>query len=98
MIDGTYNIKIDVPFGRKEGTIALHTENGVLFADIDAPVVGKQHMEAQAEGDTFTAQGSGKIKFLGQVEYTLKGVVSGDNLHVDIQSNKGELKLDGIRV
>ncbi len=98
MIDGTYKIKVDVPFGRKEGTVVLRTEGDVLYADIDAPLIGKQCVQGHAEGDTFTAQGSGKIKLIGQVDYTLKGEVSGDNLHIDVQSNKGELELNGTRV
>ena len=98
MIDGTYRIKIDVPFGRKEGTVVLRTEGETAFADIDAPVVGKHRMEGRAKGDTFTAEGSGKIKLVGKVDFTLQGEVSGDNLRVDIHSNKGDFKLEGVRV
>ena len=98
MIDGTYRFEIDVPFGRKEGTIVLRTEGNTAFADIDAPVIGKNHMEGQVDGDTFTAQGSGKIKFMGNVEFTAVGTVSGDNLHVDIKSTKGDFALEGVRV
>ena len=97
MIDGTYKISVDVPFGRKDGTIVLRTEGDTAIGDIDAPIVGKQHIEGHAEGDTFTAEGSGKIKLVGKVDFTLKGIVSGDNLHIDIDSNKGEFKLDGVR-
>ena len=98
MIDGKYSFEVDVPFGRKEGTIVLRTEGDAAFADIDAPVIGKNHMEGQVDGDTFTAQGSSKIKFMGNVEFTAVGTVSGDNLHVDIKSNKGDFALDGVRV
>lgn len=97
MIDGTYKIQVDVPFGRKDGTIVLRTQGDTVFADIDAPIVGKQHVEGRAQGDTFTAEGSGKIKLVGKVDFTLKGMVSGDDLHIDIDSNKGEFKLDGVR-
>ena len=97
MIDGTYKIKVDVPFGRKDGTVILRTDGDVVTADIDAPVVGKQHVEGHAEGDTFTAQGSGKIKLMGKIDYSLKGKVSGDKLSIDIDSNKGEFKLEGVR-
>ena len=98
MIDGTYKIKFDVPFGRKDGTVVLSTEGDAVHADIDAPIVGKQHVEGRATGDSFTAQGSGKIKLVGKIDYTLRGEVSGDNLHIDIHSNKGDIKLDGTRV
>ena len=98
MIDGKYKFEVGVPFGRKEGTIVLRTEGDAAFADIDAPVIGKNHMEGQVDGDTFTAQGSSKIKFMGNVEFTAVGTVSGDNLHVDIKSNKGDFVIEGVRV
>ena len=98
MIDGRYKIKVDVPFGRKDGTIALRTEGEAVIADIDAPIVGKQHVEGRAEGDAFTAQGSGRISLVGRVDYTLKGEVVGDGLRIDIQSSKGAFKLEGTRV
>ena len=98
MIDGTYKIKVDVPFGRKEGTVTLRTEGDVVHADVDAPLIGKKHGQGQLDGDAFTVQGSGKIRLVGTVDYTLKGKVSGDSLHIDVQSSKGNLKLDGTRV
>ena len=98
MVDGTYKIKVDVLFGPKEGTVVLHTQDGVLTADIDAPVVGKQHVKGKVEGDTFTAKGSGKVFLLGKIDFDISGEVSGDDLHLDIHSSKGDIKLDGIRV
>ena len=98
MIDGTYKIGIDVPFGRKEGTVVLSTKGDVVIADIDAPIVGKNHVEGHAEGDTFTAEGSGKIKLVGKIDYSLKGEVIGDSLRIDIHSSKGDFVLEGVRV
>ncbi len=98
MIDGTYKIAVDVPFGRKEGTVVLRTEGDVVYADIDAPIIGKRQTQGHAEGDTFTVQGSGKVKLIGQVDYTLYGEVSGDDLLVNIQTNKGDYKLTGVRI
>lgn len=98
MIDGTYKIGVDVPFGRKDGMLVLRTEGDVLYAEIDAPIVGKQSMVGRAEGDSFTVEGSGKFKLVGKVDYTLTGVVNGDNLSIEIKSTKGELKLEGVRV
>lgn len=98
MIDGTYRIEFDTPLGRKEGTVVLRTDGDVVFADIDAPLLGKQHGEGHVDGDTFTAEGSGKIKLVGKVNYALKGEVEGPDLHVDIQSSKGDFKLEGTRI
>ena len=98
MIDGTYKIVIEVLFSRKKGTVVLRTEGDDFFADIDAPFVGKQKMQGRAEGDKFTAKGSGKIAILGKVDYVMKGEVSGDDLYVDFKTNKGSLHLEGTRV
>lgn len=98
MIDGTYSFEIDVPFGRKTGSVTLCTEGDVAYADIDSPVIGKQRMEGRVEGDTFTAQGSKKIKLLGTVDYTLKAELIGDILHITLNTSKGEYELDGVRV
>lgn len=98
MIDGTYEIKVKTPLGHKSATVVLRTEGETLFADIDAPLIGKRSAEGRVEGDTFTAEGSGKLKFVGQIDFTLKGEVSGDDLHVEIESNKGNLTLEGVRV
>ena len=98
MIDGTYKIKIDVPFGRKDGTIALRTEGASLFADIDAPLIGEARVQGIANGNTFTAEGSGKVKLVGKVDYTIAGEVSGNELHLDIHTNKGDFKFEGVRI
>ena len=98
MIDGTYKIKIDLPFGRKDGTITLRTEGNTLFADIDAPLIGEAHVQGTASGNTFAAEGSGKIKLVGRVDYTITGEVSGNELRLDIHTNKGDFKFEGVRV
>ncbi len=98
MIDGTYKIGVDVLFGHKEGTVTLRSEGDKAIADLDAPIIGKRHVEGKLEGDSFTMRGSGKIKLVGEVEFTLKGVVEGDNLHINIDSNKGEFKFEGVRI
>jgi len=97
MIDGTYKIMVDVLFGPKEGTVVLHTDGDVLTADIDAPVVGKQHVKGKADGDTFTAKGTGRILLLGKIDFDISGEVSGDDLCLDIHSSKGNIKLNGTR-
>ncbi len=98
MIDGTYKIMVDSPLGRKESIIVLETEGDVLRADVDAPVIGKQKMQGHVDGDTFTAHGSTKVLLVGKIDFTIKGEVSGDVLHIDIQSSKGNLELEGVRL
>ena len=42
MIDGAYKIEVQVLLGKKEGLVVLVTEGDVVYADIDAPIIGKQ--------------------------------------------------------
>lgn len=97
MIDGAYKLKIDAPLS-KGGLVVLRTEGDVAYADIDAPAIGKQRVNGRCEGNTFTAEGSKSVLLVGRIDYTLRAVVSGDNIHVDIQSNKGNFTLEGVRV
>ena len=97
MIDGTYNIEVDTPFGRKSGKVVLRSEGDTAIGEIDAPIVGKQHVEGRLEGDTFSTEGEFKIKLVGKVNYSLKGEVVGDDLRISIDSNKGSFELKGSR-
>lgn len=97
MIDGTYTIKVDTPLGKRPGTVILKTKGNVVYADINAPVVGKQTTEGTVKGDSFTTEGTFKLKLFGKVTYKLNGTVAGDNLHIVIDSSKGQIKLDGVR-
>ena len=99
MIDGTYEIMIDTLFGSKSGTVELHTDGDRAIGEIDAPVIGKQHVEGQLEGENaFIAKGTHKLKLVGEVEFTLRGKVDGDTLHVSLQTNKGDFNFAGHRM
>ena len=99
MIDGTYEIQIDSPMGRKPGSIALRTDGDTAIGEIDAPVIGKQRVEGQLEGENgFRAQGTFKLLFVGKIEYTLHGEVDGDVLNIAIKSSKGDFDIAGNRV
>lgn len=99
MIDGTYNVEIiNSPLGNKRGTVVLRVEGDKLIADIDAPIIKKQHIEGHAEGDSFTAEGTFKLLLVGKVSYSLRGEVSDDELRATIDSSKGAFELAGVRV
>ena len=77
----------------------MRTEGDTIFADIDAPLIGKQQLEGHLEEDgSFTAEGTFKLKLIGKVKYTLRGEVVGDDLHISIDSSKGKLEVEGKRV
>lgn len=97
MIDGTYTIEVNTPLGRKAGTVRMRTQGSTAYADIDMPIVGKQHVQGQADGDTFQAQGAFKMGLMGKVNYSLAGEVKGDSIRIAINSSKGNFNLSGVR-
>lgn len=97
MLDGKYTIMIDTPLGKKAGNVVLRTEGDKVYSHIDAPVIGKQEAEATADGDTFTAEGTFKLLLVGKIEYSLRGEVEGDNLHIALETSKGNFDIEGTR-
>ena len=98
MIDGTYDFEIDTPMGRQSGRIVLRSEGERAIADIDAPIIGNQHVEGQLEGtDGFSAHGSFSVFLMGTITYTLTGNVDGDSLHASIVSSKADFNIEGQR-
>ncbi|MBE6473541.1 MAG: hypothetical protein E7Z99_08255 [Coriobacteriaceae bacterium] len=98
MLGGAYQIEVDTPFGRKPGLVVIRTDGDVGTVEIDAPLVGKQRLEVRVEGDSFTAEGTFKMKLVGKLSYALAGQVEDDELRVSIASSKGTFELTGKRV
>ncbi|MBQ9006606.1 MAG: hypothetical protein IJ092_09575, partial [Atopobiaceae bacterium] len=71
MVDGTYTIQVDTPFGTKQGMVILRSEGDIVYGEIDAPVIGKMSTRGKLDGDVFTSEGSFKAPFVGEVTYTL---------------------------
>ena len=98
MIDGSYRTEIETPMGRKQITVVLRTRGDEVFADVDAPIIGKQHISGSVEGDSFTLAGKVKALLIGKVSYTAEGRVQGDDLRVVVHTSKGDLDLVGTRM
>ena len=97
MIDGTYKMQVNTPLGSKTGTVSIRTAGATAHADIDMPIIGKQQANGTVAGDTLTASGTFKMGLMGKVSYSLQGRVVGDELHIDIQSSKGNFAITGVR-
>ncbi|MBR3225559.1 MAG: hypothetical protein IKF78_09565 [Atopobiaceae bacterium] len=98
MVNGNYAIYVNTLLGEQPGSVTLRAEGPKTFADINAPVIGKQFIEAQVEGNTFTAEGTFWLMFMGMIKYFLHGVVEGDDLRILIQSSKGNFDIRGTRI
>lgn len=97
MFDGSYMMQIDTPVGTKSGVVNLRTEGDKVSVSIDAPIIGKQAALATIEGNTFTAEGKFRLLLAGKIEYTMRGELDGDDLHIVIDSNKGTFEARGTR-
>ncbi len=97
MIDGTYNMMVNTPLGPQPATATLRSNGDTYTGDIDAPVIGEQHIEGPVKDDVFTAEGSFELLLIGEIVYKLTGKLEGDKLHITIDSNKVSLELEGTR-
>ena len=98
MVDGNYAIYVDTLLGRQPGSVTLRTEGAKTYADINAPVIGKQFIEVKVGDDnTFEAEGTFWLMLMGMIRYYLRGEVEGDDLHILIQSTKGKFDTNGKR-
>ncbi len=97
MIDGTYNIYIDALLGQGRGKVTITTEGDTAIANISAPVIGRQRVRGKVQDDTFTAKGSRIVFPLGKLDFTIRCQVIGDDVQVDIKSNRGNFKFKGAR-
>lgn len=99
MIDGTYRIQANTPFGSKVGTVRLRADNDLCHADIDAPIIGRQYVEGRLEDEnSFAAEGMFRLGFMGSLRYSMRGVVVDDTLNMTIRSNRGDFVLTGRRM
>ena len=97
MIDGTYNIYIDALLGQGRGKVTITTEGDTAIANISAPVIGRQRVRGKVQDDTFTAKGSRIVFPLGKLDFKIRCQVIGDDVQVDIKSNRGNFKFKGAR-
>ena len=97
MIDGKYNLSLELPIGSVDAKVDVKTEGDVAHFEFDAPLIGKRSLDGTCDGDTFTAEGALKLKLLGNIEFAVEGEVEGDDMYILAKTNKGEFKLHGLR-
>ena len=98
MLDGTYAIEADSPFGRKSGPVAMAVSGDKVAIDLDVPLVGKQHAIGSVSGDSFKAKGVIKVPLLGKFECEVTGSVQGDDLQATVHAKRGDLQIVGVRI
>lgn len=97
MLDGTYELLVNTPFGDKQGTAVLGTEGSVLTVDVKIHGFPRQKGKGTCDGDSFSAKGSVRIPFMRTYQYVLRGSVQEDLLDAMLTSNIGTFRIAGIR-
>lgn len=98
MLDGTYELLISTPIGDKQGSATLSTAGDSLTADVKISGFPRQKGVGSFTGDSFTAEGTVKIPLLGKFEYRIEGSVQEDLLDAVCSTDRGSIKIAGIRV
>ncbi len=83
-VDGTYNIELESPMGKRTGKLMLKTEGNTLSGSYTGER-GEQTFEGgTVDGDNvaWTIQVSGPM---GQIQLDFKGTVSGDEISGQVQ-------------
>ena len=83
-VDGTYNIEMESPMGKRAGKLTLKTDGSSLSGSYAGPQGEQAFDGGTVTGDeiAWTMQVSGPM---GQMKLDFKGAVSGDDISGEVQ-------------
>jgi len=95
-VAGNFNVTIDVPGQALTGTLALIQQGPILTGTLTTQLGVVQIRDGKVTVDGFTFSGS--VDFGGsQIEITVKGVVTGNQISGTIDSPQGAVPFSGTR-
>lgn len=92
MIDGNYDLSIPTPMGAINGKVALKSNGNQLMGTLECMGMKNNFNNGTVNGNQCNFSGALNTP-LGNIEYHVTGMLQGSILHVDVQSNKGNIKL-----
>lgn len=97
MIDGKYEVSMDLPVGPIKGILYLVTDEMSVNGYLEA--MGKQSpfSGGTVEGNQFRFTGNFKT-ILGNINYNITGTVNGNKLEIEAVTNKGNFKIEGNKI
>ena len=98
MLDGTYRLTVNTRLGEITVTIDIAVTGEVADITASVPKFGKHHVTGIARGDSFAAKGKVRIPILGRIEYVVAGHVTGDDLLIQLETNKGDRAVHAQRI
>jgi hypothetical protein len=96
-IDGTYNLELDTPMGKRTSKLTLKTD-GKSLSGTHSDEMGEQSFtDGSVSGDDFTF--STKVSSpMGEFQLGFKGTVSGDSVTGEVQAGEfGSFPFKGTR-
>ena len=98
MIDGTYQISIQVGRSTHRGAAVLATSGDVLTANITVDGLGSLRRQGTCTGDEFALSGTINMFLFGRITYRIDGLVAADQLKATCATNKGTYDIVGKRL
>ena len=96
-MDGIYEMNIKTPMGNMASKIKLITNGTNLGGYIE--VLGKRNefSGGKISGNNFTISGSAHTS-IATIKYDIQGMVEGNILHLNANTNMGSFKLQGRKI
>lgn len=96
-VDGTYNLEMDTPMGKRTSKLILKTDGGSLSGTHSDEMGENSFTDGTVSGDEF--EFSMKVSSpMGEFQLSFKGTVSGDNVSGQVQAGDfGSFPFNGTR-
>ena len=97
MIEGTYELILNTPMGNIPCKIGLWHENGNLNGSMEMMGSKSYFSGGKVENNKCIFSGNFNTP-MGNINYSILGIVEGDMLNIFAETNKGRFKLEGKRI
>lgn len=95
-MDGTYKLKLSTPMGDQEGILTIKTANDIFTGSLE--MMGtKQEIKGKIKGNQFEFSLEAR-KILLKVKIAFHGIVEGDQLTGEAETNFGKIAVTGVRL
>lgn len=96
-MDGTYQVFLETPMGKMQGTLYLETKGEELEGYLEA--MGNRNKIEQGKVIGNEAEFSGQIRhFLGSISYQAKIQINDGKVEAKVNSNMGVFKVTGKKI
>lgn len=84
-VDGTYNIEVDSPMGKRSGKLILKVDGGSVSGSYTTEMGEQSFQDGTVSGDDFAFSATMSSP-MGEIKLDFKGTVSGDDISGEVQA------------